>query len=81
MRVLHDPAVRASIEARLDSLRPDAPRQWGKMTADQMLWHVNEFLAASLGEGSLKPRSAAPPPAMMRGEWPAGSRPVISTIT
>lgn len=54
MPMLHDPAVRRSLEARLETLRTDSPRQWGSMNVDQMLWHVNQFLAASIGEGTLK---------------------------
>ena len=49
MPLLHDPAVRTSLEARLAALRPDSPHQWGSMTPDQMLWHVNQVLATSLG--------------------------------
>jgi hypothetical protein len=49
MPALHDPAVRESIRSRIQSLRPDAPRQWGKMTADQMLHHVSIALSAALG--------------------------------
>ena len=45
MPMLHDPTVRSSIEARLNAIRADAPRQWGSMTVDQMLWHVNQSLA------------------------------------
>lgn len=52
MRMLHDPAVRSSIEARLNALRPDASRKWGSMTPDQMLWHLNQFLSFALGEQS-----------------------------
>ena len=60
MPMLHDPAVRSSIEARLNSIRSDSPRQWGSMTVDQMLWHVNQFLAGAMGEGPLEktPRGA-----------------------
>ena len=63
MRMLHDPEVRSSIEARLNAIRPDSPRQWGSMTVDQMLWHVNQFLAGSLGEGSLEKVEKFPIPA------------------
>lgn len=48
MATLHDPAVRDSIRARLAALQPTAPRQWGKMTVDQMLWHCNCGLENSL---------------------------------
>jgi len=53
MRILHDPDVRASIDARLTALSPDARRQWGTMSVDQMLWHVNQYLAAAMGEGTM----------------------------
>jgi hypothetical protein len=65
MPLLHDPAVRASLEARLDAIRADSPRKWGSMSVDQMLWHVNQFLAASMGEATLaKQKSPIPAPIM-----------------
>src|SRR5688500_12483390 len=63
MRTLHDPAVRRSLEARLDALRPDAPRRWGKMTPDQMLWHVNQYLPSATGEDTMPaPKGPVPTP-------------------
>lgn len=47
---LHDPAVYASIRKRIDSLRVDSPRQWGRMTIDQMLWHVNVSMREAVGD-------------------------------
>jgi hypothetical protein len=44
----------AAMQARLDRLRPDAPRQWGKMTAAQMLAHCQQPLRVALGELPLK---------------------------
>jgi len=52
MPLLHDPAVRTQIETRLKALTPKCERQWGSMTCDQMLWHVNQVLEFSLGESS-----------------------------
>ena len=66
MPLLHDPAVRSALEARLNTLRPDSPRKWGSMTVDQMLWHVNQFLAASLGEATLKTQKSPIPAPIMR---------------
>ena len=66
MPMLHDPAFRASIETRLNALRPDASRRWGTMTPDQMLWHVNQFLASALGEGSLPAQKTPLPRPLMR---------------
>ena len=66
MPMLHDPDVRSSIEARLATIGSDSPRQWGTMSVDQMLWHVNQFLAASLGEGTLETQKSPMPPAIMK---------------
>ena len=79
MRMLHDPAVRGELESRLAALRPEAPRKWGSMTSDQMLWHVNQFLAWSIGEGNPKPpgKSAIPAGVMkfflIYMPWPKGA--------
>lgn len=59
--MFHDPAVRSSIEARINALRPDASRQWGTMTPDQMLWHLNQFLSFSLGEGKYERQKSSIP--------------------
>jgi hypothetical protein len=64
--MLHDPEFRTSIEARLNALGPDSPRQWGRMTVDQMLWHVNQFLRASVGEGSLPSQKSPIPLPLLR---------------
>ena len=47
--LLHDPAVRNLIRARVEKLTPDAKRAWGKMSVDQMLWHVNSAMVNALG--------------------------------
>ena len=49
MAMLHDSAVRTSLEARLDNLAPDSTPRWGQMSVDQMLWHVNQALRSDLG--------------------------------
>jgi hypothetical protein len=46
---LHDSTFRCDVVKRLRSLRPDSQRQFGKMSADQMLWHVNCALENALG--------------------------------
>jgi len=61
LRMLHDPAIRSSIESRLKALSPDTPRKWGTMTADQMLWHLNQFLSFALGEGSYERQKSSIP--------------------
>lgn len=59
MALLHQTATRSEIETRVRSLRPDSRGRWGKMTVDQMLWHVNKAISLSLGEITLGP--GAPP--------------------
>lgn len=59
MRSLHDPSCRAQVIQRVQALRPDSPGRWGKMSVDQMLWHVSDALALALGELSVPP--AKPP--------------------
>lgn len=78
MPLLHDPAVRRSIETRLDRLRPDAARRWGTMSVDQMLWHVNQFLGAALGDGCMEVSKPPLPLPIMRFmllhlPWPKSS--------
>ncbi|MBX3143314.1 MAG: DinB family protein [Trueperaceae bacterium] len=38
-----DPDVRRALGDRISTLRPDSPRQWGKMTPVQMLDHCASF--------------------------------------
>src|SRR5262245_58147575 len=78
MAMLHDPPVRSRLESRLKAMRCDAPHKWGSMTCDQMLWHVNQFLAFSLGEQSAE-RSKSPMPRpiwkffVLYAPWPKGA--------
>lgn len=51
---LFDVTGRAAMLARLDRLQPDAARQWGKMTAAQMLAHCQQPLRVATGELPLK---------------------------
>lgn len=55
MRCLHDLATRTALCSRLEALQPDAPRQWGQMTVDQMLRHLSIAIGATLGHGNFTP--------------------------
>ena len=46
--LLHNHA--AAFRRRIEALTPTATPQWGKMSVDQMLHHVNLALAEALGE-------------------------------
>jgi Protein of unknown function (DUF1569) len=52
---LHDPKYKSEILRRLQSLRPDSERRWGKMSVAQMLWHVNEAMEGALGRIEAEP--------------------------
>lgn len=86
MATLHNPQVRATIRARVAALTPGAQRRWGKMTVDQMLWHVSEALHDAIDGG----RSVAGKPpmprvllrfAVLRLPWPKGAPTNPSFIT
>lgn len=53
MDTLFDPAARDRILARIDALRPDAPRAWGKMDAAQTLSHCAHGIEAATGDAVL----------------------------
>jgi len=65
-KLLHDPAVYASIRRRVESLRVDSQRQWGKMSIDQMLWHVNVSMREAVGEYTPQLKPLPVPKAVMR---------------
>src|SRR6185503_15279670 len=78
MPLLHDLAVREAIDARLGRLRADSRPVWGKMSVDQMLWHVSQALAADLGHISAPPDLAPLPRPIMKFlvlnlPWPKGA--------
>ncbi len=50
MLSLHDAECRESLLVRVDALTTDSTRRWGKMTVDQMLWHLNASLSIGLGK-------------------------------
>lgn len=49
MPMLHDVRFREEVKRRVRALTPQTGRQWGKMSVDQMLWHVNCGLENALG--------------------------------
>jgi len=57
---LHDANVRSQLMTRVRALQPNARGRWGRMTVDQMLWHVNVSLRECAGD--YKPEVKAPLP-------------------
>jgi hypothetical protein len=54
MKSLFNDADRSSILQRLDALRADSPRQWGKMNPAQMVTHCARALETGAGERPMK---------------------------
>jgi hypothetical protein len=84
MPTLHDPAVHTTLRNRIVSLTPDAKAKWGKMSVDQMLWHVNGGLEMALGRLPAKTLRTPLPRSVMRFlvlslPWPK-SAPTIPEI-
>lgn len=76
---LHDPDVHDSIRKRVESLRPDTQRQWGTMSIDQMLWHVNVSMREAVGEYTVQLKPLPVPKALLRWAvinmpWGRGAR-------
>src|SRR5688572_11573421 len=78
-KLLHDPEILAATRKRVESLRVDSRRQWGKMTVDQMLWHVNVSMREAVGDYTpqLKPLPVPKPIlrwAVINVPWGRGAR-------
>jgi hypothetical protein len=50
MESLNTPATLAKFTERINKLKPDSPRQWGKMSVAQMLAHCCNALETNLGD-------------------------------
>src|SRR6266446_1611634 len=50
METLFDPAVYGEVLRRVDTIQPGSERQWGKMTAAQMLEHTARALEVAAGK-------------------------------
>lgn len=64
MKTFANPQDKAEILHRLEVIRPTSRRQWGKMSAQQMICHLTDSFRATMGEkavsrmpGSLYPRT------------------------
>lgn len=55
MKGFYNARDRAELLSRLHTLRPDSRRQWGRMSAHQMVCHLGDAFRMSLGERSADP--------------------------
>lgn len=60
MKNLFDEQTKAEIIKRIDSLKPNAPAQWGKMNVNQSMRHIS--MALDIPTGELDPTVAKVPP-------------------
>lgn len=50
MKLLDDPQCRGEILARLEQVRPESLRRWGKMSAPQMICHLRDAFLGVTGD-------------------------------
>ncbi len=77
MLAIHDSRLRGTLHARADELSVDSTRQWGAMSVDQMLWHLNASLDLGIGRLRAVPMQMPLPRAVIRTvalyfPWPRG---------
>jgi Protein of unknown function (DUF1569) len=77
MASIHDSEYCSALRARVDKLESTSQRQWGEMSVDQMLWHLNSAMSLGLGKLRAAPMKSAIPLALMRPivlylPWPKG---------
>ncbi len=66
MRTLARDEDAREIVRRLQALRPDSPRQWGRMSAHQMVCHLNDACRMATGELPVHDVEVPVPRAAMR---------------
>lgn len=54
MKSLFEKEVQEEVKRRAKTLRPYSVRIWGKMSVEQMLWHISSQLKIALGDISVK---------------------------
>ena len=85
MKSLFDEADRVQLLARLNALRPDAERRWGRMSLGGMLCHLDDAFLAVLGEREVARRPRLYERTLMRWAalhtplpWPRGVKSIPS---
>lgn len=54
MQTIFDPSLRDELLRRIDTVKSDSPRQWGKMTPSQMLEHTARAMEVATGRTTAK---------------------------
>jgi hypothetical protein len=58
MKTLGNQIDRQALLARLNLVQPDSTRRWGRMTAHQMICHLNDSFKSVIGERELQGRKS-----------------------
>lgn len=86
MRSFARPQDQAEILRRIRYVGPQSPRKWGRMSAHQMICHLNDSFRAAMGERDVSPASGLLQRTFIRAvalhvplRWPPGiaTRPEI----
>src|SRR5215217_6591016 len=78
-KTLFDPAARAELLRRMESIDPGRGPRWGKMSSGQMLAHLNSSLAMATGELPTVPKQTPLSNPLVRWlviyvmKWPQGT--------
>ena len=90
MRTLARPGDKAEILRRLQDLRPDSVRRWGRMSAHQMVCHLSDACRVATGEMRVSDAAGRVPRRLVKWfalylpmPWPPGilTRPEIDQET
>ena len=86
MKTLARPGDKDELLQRLRRLRPDSARRWGRMSAHQMVCHLNDSLLLATGQRAVSPAITLPSRTIVKWialylpvRWPVGimTRPEI----
>ncbi len=58
LKNLFEPGSRNEVLERLEKVTPESKASFGKMSIDQMLWHVNRTMSYAMGEYSIPLRDS-----------------------
>lgn len=79
MKNLRNLKDKKEIARRIDGVRPDSPRLWGKMSAHQMICHLSDGFRLYMGEKKVAPAGGMYPSKVLRWialwapmKWPHG---------
>lgn len=79
MKSLEDPQCKVEIVDRIGRVRQDSPRLWGKMSAAQMVCHLNDCFLGVMGEKPIAPAGGYYPRSLLKWvalyapvRWPKG---------